>query len=95
MVGDDFAGSVHVSTQDLASASDMAIWTFARDNGLAILSKDADFHHLSFLHGAPPKVIWIRLGNCSTTQIADCLLRNRRIMETFLADREAALLVLE
>lgn len=41
-----------------------------------IVSKDADFRQRSFLYGHPPKVIWIRLGNCSTREIAN-LLRER------------------
>jgi predicted nuclease of predicted toxin-antitoxin system len=34
------------------------------------VSKDTDFHQRSFLFGGPPKVVWIRLGNCSTEDIA-------------------------
>ena len=28
-----------------------------------IVTKDEDFHHLSVLRGAPPKVVWLRTGN--------------------------------
>ncbi|MFN2406960.1 MAG: hypothetical protein ABR594_12965 [Pyrinomonadaceae bacterium] len=27
------------------------------------MSKDSDMHQRSFLLGAPPKVVWVRLGN--------------------------------
>src|SRR2546422_6085470 len=38
----------------------------ARDHGLVIVTKDENFHRLSVLLGPPPKVMWVRLGNCST-----------------------------
>ncbi len=55
---------------------DEAVWGYARDNGFVIVSKDSDFHQLSFLFGHPPKVIWIRRGNCSTAAVVS-LLRQR------------------
>ena len=38
-----FLGSVHVRDVGLAQADDEAIWTYAKDNGFAIVSKDSDF----------------------------------------------------
>jgi predicted nuclease of predicted toxin-antitoxin system len=49
------------------------IW---RDRG-CVVSKDEDFHRLGVLRGAPPKFVWIRVGNCTTQDIAR-LLRRRR-----------------
>lgn len=46
-----------------------AIWAYARDHGFVIVSADEDLHRLSVFHGPPPKVIWIRLGNCSTDDV--------------------------
>lgn len=34
-----------------------------------IVSKDMDMHDLSLIMGNPPKVIWLRIGNCSTKQL--------------------------
>jgi predicted nuclease of predicted toxin-antitoxin system len=55
-----------------------------------IVSKDEDFHHLSFLRGAPPKVIGLSLGNCSTARLEN--LRRERFDEItrFAADPAAA-----
>ena len=36
-------------------------------------SKDADFRQRSFLLGPPPKVVWVRLGNCSADDILELL----------------------
>src|SRR4051794_5097309 len=70
---DIYPGSAHVSALNLAGASDDAIWTIAKSYGLAIVSKDEDFQRLSDCYGQPPKVIWVRLGNCSTEQIITLL----------------------
>lgn len=73
---DVFPGSRHVRDLGMATADDDAIWDYARQHGFAIASKDTDFYHRSMLFGQPPKVVWIRLGNCSTAQI-EALLRSR------------------
>jgi predicted nuclease of predicted toxin-antitoxin system len=64
-----FPGSSHVQSESLDSATDDQIWEFARLNGFAIVTKDADYNNLSVLRGSPPKVIWLLLGNCTTAQV--------------------------
>lgn len=93
-LSDVFPGSVHVRDVGLARATDSSIWAYARDRGLTILSKDSDFHEVSFLRGPPPKVIWIRRGNCSTVEIEALLRSNRTEILAFAADEEAAFLAL-
>lgn len=89
-----YPGCIHVGERGLAGASDRAIWQHARDHGLGIVAKDEDFHRLSVLHGAPPKVIWIRLGNCSTKDIMRLLSERQGDIERFLANEEVAFLAL-
>jgi len=74
----------------LSRASDAAIWDYARDRGLTIVSKDSDFHQASFLRGSPPKVIWIRRGNCTTADIETLLRSNRTEILAFATDPVAA-----
>lgn len=93
-LADLYPGSVHVSEVGLAPAPDRAIWAHARDHGLVIVTRDDDFHRLSVLHGPPPKVIWIRLGNCSTDDVIRLLRVRREEIEGFLAHEEAAFLAL-
>ena len=59
----EYPGSVHVRTLDLRGATDETIWELAREQSYVIFSKDNDFRQLSFLHGAPPKIIWLSVGN--------------------------------
>jgi predicted nuclease of predicted toxin-antitoxin system len=84
----------HVGDQGLAGGSDWAIWRHARDHGFVTVSKDEDFLRLSVLYGAPPKVIWIRLGNCSTADVNRLLCERRDEIDRFLADQEATFLSL-
>jgi predicted nuclease of predicted toxin-antitoxin system len=76
ILADLYGGSTHVKNEGLEAADDDTVWEYAARHGLAIVSKDADFHQRSFLLGAPPKVIWIQRGNCATEEIA-VLLRDR------------------
>ena len=73
---------------------DEAVWQFAIANNLCIVSKDADFHQLSFLHGTPPKIIWIQRGNCSTLAIERLLRSQADAIIDFGANIEAAFLAL-
>jgi predicted nuclease of predicted toxin-antitoxin system len=90
----DFPGSVHVSSVGLGSASDQEVWNFASAEGFTIVSKDADFHQMSFLRGAPPKVVWIRQGNCTTADIANLLRRHAAAIVAFEQDLESAFLAI-
>ncbi len=74
-VGDLYPGSAHVEDCGLVNTHDGAVWEYARKNGFAIVTKDSDFSELSVLRGSPPKVIWLRIGNCTTVR-AGFLLRD-------------------
>ena len=68
-IAEDYPGTVHVKQIDLRRSDDAAIWAYAKENGYVIASKDGDFHQLSLLHGFPPKVIYLNVGNCPTSAI--------------------------
>lgn len=58
-VADVYPDAAHVRDFSLERAEDDVVWNFAKSNGFTIVSKDTDFHHLSFARGAPPRVIWL------------------------------------
>ncbi|MEX1258803.1 MAG: DUF5615 family PIN-like protein [Gemmatimonadota bacterium] len=93
-LSDMFPGSVHVRDVGLARAADAALWDYARDHDLTIVSKDSDFHQVSFLRGPPPKVVWIRRGNCSTKAIEAPLWSRRAEILEFEAEEDASFLAL-
>jgi predicted nuclease of predicted toxin-antitoxin system len=66
-------GSSHVDTLGMRGASDGVIWAFARDHGFTVISKDDDFRSLALVRGAPPKVVWLQVGNASTSHVASLL----------------------
>jgi predicted nuclease of predicted toxin-antitoxin system len=90
-----FPGSSHVKTLGLSHEADDAIWRFARDNDFSILTEDWDFHQMSLLRGFPPKVIFLKVGNCSTNTIVDLLGQVASEITSFLEDKSTSLLIIE
>lgn len=76
LLRDVFPGSNHLAFMGFDRASDVEIFEYSREHGYVIVTKDADFHELSRRFGAPPKVLWLGLGNCATRRIEE-LLRER------------------
>ncbi len=94
MLSDVYPDSSHVSFAGLSHALDEAVWSYALENGYTIVTKDVDFDELSQTRGHPPKVVWLRLGNCTTYQV-ESLLRARYAAVTSLnADPDAGILEL-
>jgi predicted nuclease of predicted toxin-antitoxin system len=53
----------------LLGQTDEGVWEYARANGFIIVSKDSDFQQRSLLYGYPPKLIWLRIGNCTRQKL--------------------------
>ena len=89
---------VHVSSQiellGLRGVTDTAVWEYAKAEGYVLVSKDNDFCQRSFQYGAPPKVIWLSVGNAGTSTILHLLRESLMEIEDFVQNPEAALLVL-
>ncbi len=90
LLADVFPDSVHVRDSDLLEADDAAIWRYAAERDLIIVSKDSDFHQMSLLHGHPPKTVWLRVGNGPTSTIAARLREHHATMRRFHADPRRA-----
>jgi len=94
LIADSYPGSQHALDVGLGGASDEAIWEHAKMHQLVLLTKDEDFQQLSAMRGHPPKVLWIRLGNCSTEDVVNVLVTNRALIDQFVQDTDAAFLAL-
>ena len=90
---DLFPDSAHVHECGLGGGDDTAIWTYARQHGFTIVSKDSDFQDRSILHGHPPKFIWIRAENCSTREIEKLLRSAASVIRQFHEDEESHLVL--
>jgi predicted nuclease of predicted toxin-antitoxin system len=82
----DYPDSSQVVLEGLASATDMAVWEYAKSHQFVIVTRDADFEEMSMVLGQPPKIIWLKTFNQSRaktlktlldshTEIADALIR--------------------
>ena len=77
----EYPGSAHVSTLRLDQALDAEVWDFAQVHDFTIVTKDADFSEMSLLQGFPPKVVWLRIGNCSMQAIEALLRLHKPILD--------------
>ena len=93
-LADTYPGSTHIRDIGLQTADDEAVWAYAAQHGFVIVSKDADFHQRSLVFGHPPKLIFLRVGNCSTSRIAELLRSNYVLLSAFDSDPNASILVL-
>lgn len=93
-LADLFDASTHVSSAGLSSAPDEVIWEFAKEHGFIFMTKDKDFANLSMVWGAPPKVILLQTGNCSTTDLIRILRDNAIRLSEFGNSAKRSLLIL-
>ena len=91
---DLYPDCVHVREVGLERAPDEAVWNYARANAFTIVTQDADFGEMSVLLDSPPKVIWLRRGNCSTSEIETILRAQYAAIVAFHNDPQEAVLAL-
>jgi predicted nuclease of predicted toxin-antitoxin system len=93
-LADLYPDSSHVYLIGLDIAPDSIIWEYACDNQFIIVTRDADFSDLNVMLGFPPKVIWIRRGNCTTAEIESILRSNYMAVESLAEDEGVGILTL-
>jgi predicted nuclease of predicted toxin-antitoxin system len=91
---DKFNGTMHLQDLGLDGAEDMVVWEYAKSNSFTIVTKDSDFNNMVSLFGFPPKVIWIRKGNCTTQQIKVMITEHIEGITTFIKDSENGILTI-
>ena len=94
MLADLYPGSVHVRNLGLKAVDDRKLWSVAKADGSTVVTKDGDFAQLALLYGQPPKVIWLRIGNCTTADVERLIRKCQRQIADFDGNSEAALLAL-
>jgi len=91
-IADIFSDTTHVMLENLDESSDEKVWYFARTNNYTIVTKDSDFNDLAIYKGTPPKIIWIKLGNCKVIDIENILRKNVDAIKIFLDESNSAIL---
>jgi predicted nuclease of predicted toxin-antitoxin system len=94
LLDDLFPNAVHVEMVGLERASDDDVWWYARDNDCIVVTKDSDFRDFSVLRGFPPRVVLLRIGNCSTAEIESLLRRSHATILAFVSEATTGLLTL-
>lgn len=80
-IQDSYPGSIQVALIGLERVDDRLIRQYAIDNDYIITTKDADFYEMSLIHGQPPKIVWLKMGNQSKTATIKILLDNQQAIE--------------
>ena len=94
LLAPSFPGSLHVRECGLLGRSDEEVWEHAASKGYAIVSKDSDFQQRSLLLGFPPKVIWLRLGNCTRDDLIHLMNHHEQDIRAFLLSASESILIL-
>lgn len=89
-----YPNSLHVRILGLHGAADSSLWDLAIREGCVLVTKDEDFVTLSVLRDAPPKVVWLNVGNAGTRAIAELLLRSTEAISQFVAHPDVGFLAL-
>jgi predicted nuclease of predicted toxin-antitoxin system len=92
-LADIYPESEQILALGLGGAGDGTVWDYAKLHGLMIVSKDLDFYDRSLRVGAPPKVIWLRLGNCTTAAVEMLLRNSEQTLTRFAASEESCLVL--
>ena len=91
---DLYPNSNHLFDLQLDTVKDSLVWEYALQNEFAIVTKDSDFSELSLFRGFPPKVIWIRIGNCTTNDIESLIRSHTEEIKRFNSESESGILIL-
>jgi predicted nuclease of predicted toxin-antitoxin system len=90
---DEFPASSHLRDWRMTEARDAEVLALAARENLIIITKDEDFARHS-TSNASVKVVWIRLGNCTTAAVVDLLRSSKGGIEEFATNPATRLLQL-
>jgi len=93
-LADLYPGSTQTRLLNFGRTKDPQLWLFAKLHGFVFVTKDRDVAELAVIRGAPPKVIWLRLGNCKTAAVERALRKNFNAVLEFVNDPERIVLEL-
>lgn len=93
-LADRYPDSQHVFLLNMGEADDREIWNYAQQHNFVVVTRDSDYNDLSLIRGFPPKVIWVRRGNCSTAEIESLLRAAERIINDFARSSSSGVLTL-
>jgi len=93
LLKEEFPECFHVRDCDLKGESDSVIWDFASQRNYIVVSKDCDFFQRSLIAESAPKVVWLKIGNCSTNQLVAFLKQHQTTIRKFIKSWEIFLIL--
>ena len=88
-LSEHFGECIHVNQTNLPKpAKDAEIWNYAAVNGFIIITKDSDFLNIFETRGFPPKIIWFRTGNLTTSEISERIMLNYSNIMFFISNSD-------
>ena len=91
---DLYPESLHVRLLGAGGAPDDVVWRLAKEHGCVLVTRDEDFLRLSIVRGAPPKVVWLAVGNCSNQEVIRLLRTRHQNIHEFCGHDQATFLTL-
>lgn len=90
---DIYPGITQSLYEGMLGTLDPDVWRYATKKQLHIITKDGkDFTQLLEKHGSPPKLIILKVGNCSVKKLETILIRKRIEIMDFLNSKNKSLL---
>ena len=77
-LADVFPESAQTRLLGFDRMGDTELWFYARTHGFILVTQDEDFADIAIRRGAPPKIVWLRMGNSSTAAVERAIRRNRQ-----------------
>ena len=71
LISKDGHEAEHVVAHGLRDSGDNDIWKLALKTDAVIVTKDEDFAHWANVREACPKIVWVRIRNCSRRALLD------------------------
>ena len=92
LIKDIFPEANQIHQLGLKDKTDREIWEYAKENNYVIVTFDGDFYDFSLVWGHPPKIIWLRVANHVTKEVASVLRVHHETITLFGQDEELACL---
>jgi predicted nuclease of predicted toxin-antitoxin system len=91
---DLYPESLHIRLLGAGGAADGIVWQLAIQHECLLVTRDEDFLRLSIMRGAPPKVVWLAVGNRSNQDIVNLLRMRHQEIHDFSRHELATVLTL-
>jgi len=78
----------------MRESQDVDIWNYAKEKEFVIVTKDSDFQQRSIIFGFPPKIVYLRIGNCPAEKIEDIIRKYSAVILAFKSDQARSYLAL-